>query len=178
MRYLLLAVALMTLIPVTSPAQEVQVTKKNLVSVLSGYHEAPGEEYWRNLEPETTKTTLIDIATDTTVFTIARARALLALQYFADDESMAVVAERAVNDPVPYMRATAVEALSDMKGEKRVELLSKTLSDKELMVRLTAINSLKTIGTAEARSALENHNGVETDKSAREIIGKALSEMK
>lgn len=180
MRNTLLAViaALILLSPSLGAAQDVVVPYENLVSVLSGYHGAPGPDYWERLEPESTKQNLMRIVEDPEVFTVVRARAMTALTYFDGEEVESLLTQKARTEKTGYMRAAAYEALAEAKGKGATRALGEALQDEDTIVRLTAVRSLRKIGGPEAKKVLREGMEREKNPTARSVMSKALEQMR
>ncbi|MBI4666811.1 MAG: HEAT repeat domain-containing protein [Nitrospinae bacterium] len=176
------ALAVLTLVfaPSVGRAQAgtVVVPYENMVSVLSAYHGMPGKDYWAKLNPEATRATLIGISNDEKLFPAVRARAMLALAYFKNDEAVSLVVKKSKGDLNPYIRATAIEALAALEGEKAVTSVGPGLEDVDVMVRISAIRALKKIGTPEAKKTLEGAMATEKNPTARSILQKSLGDIR
>ncbi len=158
-------------------AGDIIVPRDELVSILSGYHDTPGEDYWMKLDPGQTRETLKSITDDPTVFTPVRARALIALTYFGNDEVSGLLSNKLRTETLPYLRSAACEALSRLKGEESLPELKDALNDQNVMVRLTAIRSLRRLGTDNAKQTLQNRLATETNTTAKSVIQRALTQM-
>ena len=159
-------------------AQDVVVDHDNMVSVLSGYHGMPGADYWARLEPEQALETLMNIANDPAVFTVVRARALSALTHFKNEAVTNLLVDKARNDKVAYMRSAAYEAIAKAEGPAATASLAEALKDTDVMVRLTAVRSLRKIGTPEAKAALRTGIEIEKNPTARSVMTSTLEQMK
>ncbi len=177
----MLAAVVMTVVlfaPAQSFAQNVVVSYEDLISSLSGYHEAPDADYWNRLEPGSTKANLLRIVNDEHVLTIVRARALTALTYYEGEDALNAIKRTATDNPSAFMRSAAYEALSTSRTKMLAPLIARGLDDGDVMVRLSAVRSLRKIGTDEAMRALEKRLGTENNSTARSVISKTLNQMR
>ncbi|VAX22962.1 hypothetical protein MNBD_NITROSPINAE01-791 [hydrothermal vent metagenome] len=175
-----LAVLVITIVlfaPAQSFAQNVVVSYEDLISSLSGYHETPDADYWNRLEPGSTKASLLRMVNDERVLTIVRARALTALAYYGSEDAINAIKTTATNNPSAFMRSAAYEALSMSRTKMAAPLIARGLDDADVMVRLSAVRSLRKIGTDEAVRALEKRLGAENNSTARSVISKTLKQM-
>lgn len=169
-----------TLLMLSGPAfaQGAVVSYEDLVSVLSGYHGAPDREYWAGLEPETARENLLRMIDDPEVFTVVRARAMTALTYFGGVEVERLLEKRMKTEKNPYLRASACEALVRAKGQRALPDLSEALSDEDVMVRLTAVRSLRKLGGPEAMEVIRQRVDGEKNDTARKVMMKTLEQMR
>jgi hypothetical protein len=179
MRHLLLALtAFFTVLSSPSLAQDVVVPYENMVSVLSGFHGMPGKDYFDRLKPDAARETLMKIVGDEQVFPVARGRAMLALAYFKNDDALNLVTGKVMGDKNPYLRSSALEALTNMEGAKAVKTIGAGLKDSDVMVRLSAIRSLKKIGGDEARKLIEESLAEEKNPTAAVVMKNSLEQMR
>lgn len=161
----------------TAFAQEVHVTYEDLKSVLSGYHSMPEADYWERLDHESTKQNLLRLSVDESVVTVIRARAIIALTHFMDEDVFARIVKRATEDPKAYIRSSAVEAIARSRaGKKAMKHLGDALSDNDVMVRLTSMRALRKAGTPEALGMLRKRLESESNRTARSVIEKSLEQ--
>ncbi len=92
---------------------------------------SPKEEAWHTLETACTG----DKATD-------RANATRVLGLIRNDVKATKLAEKALSDPKPEVRAAAAAALGDMNSRRSIPKLKKALDDKNPSVALAAAHSL------------------------------------
>ncbi|MGK7346302.1 MAG: HEAT repeat domain-containing protein [Candidatus Nitrospinota bacterium M3_3B_026] len=168
-----------TLLMISGPAfaQGAVVSYEDLVSVLSGYHGAPDREYWAGLEPETARENLLRMIDDPEVFTVVRARAMTALTYFDGAEVERLLEGKMKTEKNPYLRASACEALVRAKGQRALQDLSEALSDEDVMVRLTAVRSLRKLGGPKAREIIREKMDSEKNDTARKVMMKTLEQI-
>lgn len=179
MKHLLLAMAaLLTFSSSPSSAQDIVVPYENMVSVLSGFHGMPGKDYFDRLKPDTARETLMKIAEDEQVFPVARGRAMLALSYFKNSDALNLVTGKAMYDKNPYLRSSALEALTNMDGANAIKTIGAGLKDSDVMVRLSAIRSLKKIGGDDARKLMEESLSEEKNPTASAVMKKSLEQMR
>lgn len=162
----------------TSFAQGTQVPYDDMISILSGRHGMPESAYFARLEPKSATETLMKIAGDESVFPLARGRAMQALTYFKSSEASRMVADKAVNDKNPYMRASAYEALANIEGARAVKTISEGLKDTDVMVRISAIRSLGMVGGQEAKKTIEDNMQVEKHPTVSAVMKKSLEQMR
>ncbi len=178
-KIILAAVAVIMFInPSGARADGVVVEYQNLIAVLSGYHNIPDAEYWARLDPESTRASLVKMANDPEVFTVVRARALYALNYYKNGEVSQLIRDVAKGDSIPYMRSSAFGALAQSEGVKALDAFREGLGDKDVMVRLSAARSLRQVGGARARAILERASLAETNSTAKSVFEKNLKEMR
>lgn len=163
------------LFPAAGSADGVVMDYDGLVSVLSGYHGGPDEGYWKKLDFESTKATLVKISDDEKQNTIVRARALLALAHFPSDDTASHLSNKTVGGKIAYIRASALDAYSRLKTRRDINVIKGALSDDAVIVRLQAVRTLSAIGGADAKLALQEAKKKEKNKTARSVIEKELS---
>ncbi|MBI5815837.1 MAG: HEAT repeat domain-containing protein [Nitrospinae bacterium] len=154
------------------------VPYENMVSVLSGHHGAPGDEYWSKLDADHTREVLLKISGDEKVHTIVRARAVLALAHFRTEQTAAVITQKAKSDSLPYLRSAAFESLAKSEGENALKALSDGLKDSDVMVRISVARSIGKIGGAEAKKTLKGSLGSEKDSTAKSVMEKTVEQMR
>ncbi|VAX26171.1 hypothetical protein MNBD_NITROSPINAE02-1693 [hydrothermal vent metagenome] len=175
---LVAVVALIFISPSGARAGGIVMEYQNLVAVLSGYHNIPEAQYWARLEPESTRASLIKMANDSEVFTVIRARALFALEYYKNDEVSRLIRDVAKSDSIPYMRSSAYGALVRSEGVRALDAFRDGLGDKDTMVRLSAARSLRQVGGARARAILERASLAEKNSTVKSVFEKSLKEMR
>jgi HEAT repeat protein len=151
------------------------VNEKDIVGILSGYHSMPNPDYWTDLDPETTRSTLKAIASDESRITFIRARALLALKYFPDDSVETFLTGKATDEKMPYLRASAVEAYTGLGTKGNVGFYEKALADDSTIVRMHAIRGLSMLRTPEAKKALTVAAGDDRNAKIKGIIERAIA---
>jgi HEAT repeat protein len=173
-RFAILLAAALFFTPMVAMADGIVVGKTELVSILSGYHGAPGADYWARLDPAATPVTLKAIAEDESVFPIARSRALTALTYFADGSTADYLAHQAGSLKNAYLRASAYDAYGQAAGTAGVKTLANGLYDDDTMVRVMSSRALSRVGGKEAASSLRKAIASERNSTARSIMKKSL----
>jgi HEAT repeat protein len=93
---------------------------------------SPKEKAWHTLETACTGNKTIDRANATRVLGLIR-----------NDVKARKLAEKALSDPKPEVRAAAAAALGDMNSRRSIPKLKKALDDKDPSVALAAAHSLR-----------------------------------
>ena len=178
MKKLLLTCCALALLvfPSTSAAQGIVIDYEGLVSVLSGFHGGPDADYWKKLDFESTKTSLVKISNDEGLNTMVRSRALLALAHFPSQSTTAHLSDITTDGKVAYIRASALDAYSRLNSGKEIDVIKGALSDEAVIVRLQAVRTLSLIGGQEARLALLEAKEKEKNKTALSVIERALAQ--
>lgn len=171
------ALAALLIVPAAWAQQGIVVEREEMISVLSGYHGAPGAEYWQKLDPASTRATLRAIIEDGSVFPVARSRAMRALTY-VDGQAGEYLGARAANEKNTYLRASAYDAHARAAGEGALPALTGALNDSDAMVRIMAARNLSRIGTPEAKQTLRRAMESEKNGVARSIMSRSLKEDK
>ncbi len=174
-------VLLLMVVFVASPVfgQDKTVSHDDLLGALSGYHDIPGAEYWSQFDAASASSGLMSIVNSVDVPSPMRARALKALTYFKSDDVARHLASIAQNEQMPYIRAAAFSALSQVSSPAEgLQVLKNALGDSDVMVRLTAARALRGMQTEEAAKVIEESLGSETSSTARSIMTNILDQMR
>ncbi|MDH4183693.1 MAG: HEAT repeat domain-containing protein [Nitrospinota bacterium] len=170
------ALVILALLSVQAKGQNLVVADMDdLRQILSGYHDVPGADYWKRLDPDSARQALIQLSSNPSEMVHIRTRATLALANFPNGQVEQHLLSVFTREDRGYVRAAAVKAYSQVTGQASLSTLEKALSDKEDLVRLSAIRSLGNLGGEQAAQLLEKKMETEQDPVARDAFKRALS---
>ena len=170
--------AMLSLTSIHAMAQgAVTATEDGVRTALSGYHDAPGAEYWAGLEPESARRVLLNLSSNPDEMIHIRTRATIALSNYPSERVKEYLFERAEKEQRGYVRAAVIRSLSRVAGKEALPVLTKALSDKDGVVKLSAIRSLPEVGGQEAYQALKSGSQAEKDAAAVDAYQRSLNIM-
>ncbi|MDH5638460.1 MAG: HEAT repeat domain-containing protein [Nitrospinota bacterium] len=146
----------------------------NLRLVLSGYHEVPGPDYWQKLDANAARASLLRLSSDKNELIHIRTRAVAALANFVDPQVERSLIDMFNSQERGYLRAAALNTYSAIRGRQAVPALERSLSDKDEIVKISAIRCLGRVGGEQAERILQGALQVESDPVARGAMGRSL----
>ena len=147
-------------------------TKQQVLGLLSGYEETASPDALKALDGDVPGT-LRTIASDTTLSSTQRARAIHALGWFPDDTNRAFLVAHARGDNSMFARK-AVYALANGWGDQAIDELVVALANPDVQTRMSAAYALGHLGTPSAQLALEARLTHETDPTVKATIEKQM----
>ncbi|MDH5508872.1 MAG: HEAT repeat domain-containing protein [Nitrospinota bacterium] len=147
---------------------------ENLRSVLSGYHEVPGPDYWQKLDANMARASLLRLSADKNELIHIRTRALSALANFVDPQVERSLIQIFNSQERGYLRAAALNTYSAIRGREAVPALEKGLSDKDEIVKISAIRGLGRVGGEQAARILQRAMHTEIDPVAKDAMARSL----
>jgi len=143
-------------------------TKQQVLGLLSGYEETASPDSLKALDGDVPGT-LRAIASDATLTSTQRARAIHALGWFPEDDTRAFLVTQARGSN-PMFARKAIYALANGWGDQALDELTFALANHDVQTRMAAANALGTLGTPSAKLALEARLAHETDPTVRTTI--------
>jgi HEAT repeat protein len=143
-------------------------TRQQVLGLLGGYEETASPDSLKALDGDVPGT-LRAIASDTTLPSTQRARAIHALGWFPDDTNRAFLVVHARGGD-PMFARKAVYALANGWGDKAIDELTVALANPDVQTRMAAANALGRMGTPSAKLTLEARLVHETDPTVKANI--------
>ena len=147
-------------------------TTQQVLGLLGGYEETASPDSLKALGGDVPET-LRAIASDTTLTSTQRARAIHALGWFPDDTNRAFLVSQA-RAGNPMFARKAVYALANGWGDQAIDELTVALANPDVQTRMAAANALGHMGTPSAKLALEARLAYETDPTVKATIQKQM----
>ncbi len=136
-------------------------TRANLITLFSDRHYAPDKEAIKNAGDDV-QGTLKEMAGDESLLTFIRMRAVNALGFFSsEDVGEFLKATASASSTQVGIRSEAISALSNSQGDKSTKFIAGFLKDSDTLIRSSAANSLRRVGSDSARSALREASGTD-----------------
>ena len=147
-------------------------TRQQVLGLLSGYEETASPDSLKALDGDVPGT-LRTIASDTTLTSTQRARAIHALGWFPDDTNRGFLVAQARGGN-PMFARKAIYALANGWGDQAMDELTVALANPDVQTRMAAANALGHLGTTSAKLTLEARLAYETDPTVRTTIEKQM----
>lgn len=129
-------------------------TRANLISLFSDRHYTPSEEAIKNAGDDVPGT-LKEMAGDESLLTFIRMRAVNALGFFSSEDVGEFLKTTASSSVTQVgIRSEAITALSNSQGDNSTKFIAGFLKDNDTLIRNSAANSLKRVGSTSAKAAL------------------------
>jgi hypothetical protein len=160
--------------PATGDTTPVDITQvETAILLLSGFH-GIGDQAQFEAQLQQPQQTLWTIVRDPERLLFHRDRALIALAYWPSDELHAhLVTMLSGTSDDDMARHTAMSLLARGWGDQALPLLTPLLTDSDLQIRLTAVDSLRVIGTPAAHQALQTA----LPQEAHALVQQAIQEV-
>jgi HEAT repeat protein len=147
-------------------------TRQQLLGLLSGYEETASPDSLKALDGDVPGA-LRAIASDATLTTTQRARAIHALGWFPSEDTRAFLVAQARGGDAMFARK-AVYALANGWGDAALDELTVALANPDVQTRMAAAQALGNVGTPSAKLALEARLPLETDPTVKTTIEKQM----
>ncbi|VAX24860.1 hypothetical protein MNBD_NITROSPINAE02-247 [hydrothermal vent metagenome] len=134
-------------------------TRANLISLFSDRHYTADEEAIKKAG-EDVPGTLKEMAGDESLLTFIRMRAVNALGFFSNEDVGEFLQATASSSVTRVgIRSEAITALSNSQGDKSTKFIAGFLKDSDTLMRSSAANSLRRVGSPSAKAALRQVGG-------------------
>lgn len=174
-RFVCLAALVLPALALPAPARADDALRATVLELLSGYESGPTAESLRALGPDV-GSELYTLATDASVPSTRRVRAVYALGWFPTDTTRAwlrtTLADRGAESQV---RRSAGWALANGWGEAALPELSTALTDPDDQLRAQVVRAIAKVGTVPALDALRARQAVETEPMVARTLTDALA---
>ncbi len=160
-------------VPEAAPAPRDESARARANQLLAGAGYVPDASAVKSLGPGAFQA-LVSIAGDENSPAEVRARALTSISYLGDGHAGTELRLALRSFKGPLLTRTALFALARVQGRAAVPDLLPYLGDPNPTLRLAAAETLGRLGGTAARTALLQRRDLETDRTVREAIGRAL----